>query len=575
VLNLEEHKPRVCVLVMHEYLTTEGPEDAFTLSGLRKSLERHGFDVRDVVLRRFADTGPVPAADTPEESKLNRLTAKLDDLEDEIRKLRTEIQGAQPKVKALEAEVEKYEADIAELELKPGENEEDKLEQLSRRYARQLGGRRLTSKDRQVILGLSQTNLRALRNELKRLQDLPEELRDLQREQEETTKERNRLPVNQLEEAQRMEVKAKLDRALADCDLLLIPRLTQRQNSSVAAPYRFHRLYDMQLASVREWLAQGKPVFLCLGPSVEPNEPRVDSLDELLSNLGLRLPRQTVLYSADSKAFSRRTNELQAGDTARVPPLDFEAPTNVIGAGRLRWKEGPRQDNGLREGLRVLAHSVGEGFDLRVRFARPVYLGPNPAALDYACLTATATSLPGALTALAQKYYFPAPESCLAAPAADPVFLVTAEGWNEEQPFSPSTTRLRYEAPKPGDPNIGTFAEKRRGQFPVGIAADVPLPADWASYPPKTVRLAVIGQGDVFVGSQLAPAKEQLFVQTSNWLLHRDDSLPHADRPWSYPRVDLAPGSRQEQLWQWGTRLGLPVLFAYLGLVVLLVRRLR
>jgi hypothetical protein len=37
----------------------------------------------------------------------------------------------------------------------------------------------------------------------------------------------------------------------------------------------------------------------------------------------------------------------------------------------------------------------------------------------------------------------------------------------------------------------------------------------------------------------------------------------------------MVPGSREEQLWLWGTRLGLPVLFAYLGLVVLLVRRLR
>jgi hypothetical protein len=76
-------------------------------------------------------------------------------------------------------------------------------------------------------------------------------------------------------------------------------------------------------------------------------------------------------------------------------------------------------------------------------------------------------------------------------------------------------------------------------------------------------------------GDGLTPVKERLFLQTANWLLGRDDYLPRADHPWSYPRVDLAPGSRDEQLWLWGTRLGLPVLFAYLGLVVLLVRRLR
>jgi hypothetical protein len=575
VLNLEEHKPRVGVLVLHEYLTTEGPEDAFTLSGLRKGLERHGFEVRDVVLRRFADTGLTPAADTPEESKLNRLTAKLDELGDEIRKLQRDIQQAEPKIKAVEAKIADYEADIADLELKPGENEQEKLERLSQKYARQLGGRRLTSKDRQFLLGLSQSDLLALRAELKRLQDLPEQLKDIEREKEETAKERQRLPVSELEEAQRLETKAKLDRALADCDLLFIPRLTRRQNGSVAAPYRFHRLYDMQLAGVREWLSRGKPLFVCLGPPVEPSETQADGLDMLLADLGLRLIRQTIVYSADSKWFSRRPDELQAGDTVKVPPLDFEAPTAVIGTGRLERRDGPRQDNRLREALRVLAHGVGDGFDLRVRFPRPVYFGPDPAALDYADLVATANSLPGALSGLARKYYFAAPESSLRAPAVDPVFLVTAEGWNEEQPFAPGTTRLRYEAPKPGDLAIGTFAEKRKGQFPVGIATEVPLPADWASYPPKTVRLAVIGQGDVFVGSQLAPAKEQLFLQTANWLLRRDDSLPRADHPWSYPRVALMPGSLEEQLWQWGTRLGLPVLFAYLGLVVLLVRRLR
>jgi hypothetical protein len=86
--------------------------------------------------------------------------------------------------------------------------------------------------------------------------------------------------------------------------------------------------------------------------------------------------------------------------------------------------------------------------------------------------------------------------------------------------------------------------------------------------------VAVIGQGEVFVGSELSPAKERLFLQTANWLLGRDDYLPRADHPWSYPRVPLPPESSEHRLWLWGA-FGLPLLFAYLGLVVLLIRRLR
>ena len=43
---------------------------------------------------------------------------------------------------------------------------------------------------------------------------------------------------------------------------------------------------------------------------------------------------------------------------------------------------------------------------------------------------------------------------------------------------------------------------------------------------------------------------------------------------WKYPRL-TAIADRDLQLWHWGTQLGIPALFAYLGVVVLMVRRLR
>src|SRR5206468_12078220 len=122
--------------------------------------------------------------------------------------------------------------------------------------------------------------------------------------------------------------------------------------------------------------------------------------------------------------------------------------------------------------------------------------------------------------------------------------------------------------------------EQKGGPISVGVAVEAPLPAAWKPTTP-TLRLAVIGHGGAFVDPTLSPAREKLLLDTCNWLLGRDDLLTAAqhdaateeegDRP--YPRVERA--ERETKLWMWGTRLGLPVLFAYLGLVVLMRRRLR
>ena len=123
---------------------------------------------------------------------------------------------------------------------------------------------------------------------------------------------------------------------------------------------------------------------------------------------------------------------------------------------------------------------------------------------------------------------------------------------------------------------MGSLEEKRRGPFPIGVAVSTPLPADWytdKNAKPATVRLAVIGHGGVFNGGELSPAREMLLLDTTNWLLGRDQELALKETEWSYPRVDM--DAREKAMWQWGAWLGLPALFAYLGLIVVLVRRLR
>lgn len=541
VLNVEERRPRIGVLVMHELLTTEGSEDAFTLAGLRKALETNGFEVRDVVLRRVGDTGPEPAADTFEESKLDRLDADLED--------------AKAELGALEAELKIGEEQAADFDLKPGDKEEDKLEAISKKYSRALRGGKLTSEGRKVLLA-------QIRGGVARLRELFEAAK---KERDRVQAERAALNIDQLQEARRMrDIKAKLDRALADCDLLFIPRLTRRANGGFAAPYRFHRMSEAQLASVREFLEAGKPIFVCAGPvndppdfNLGPDAEGPDGLDRLLGDLGVRLGKQTVLFTTDAKAFAdRRVNPFRTDDAVRVPPLDFEAAPSAWQGKWAALKEGTVPPNPIRDGLRIIARSARKRANAKgpeateqdkrraevaIRFPRPVW------------------------------YEAPAGVST----RFEPTFLVTAEGWNEDKPYATRGRKPHFEPPKKDDPDNGTAEEKRRGAFSVGVAVEAPLPSSWSSGTQKSVRLAVIGQGDVFVGDELSPGRERLFLETANWLLGRDDYLPVDDHPWSYPRVALAPGSQEEQLWLWGARLGLPVLFAYLGLVVLLVRRLR
>ena len=66
-----------------------------------------------------------------------------------------------------------------------------------------------------------------------------------------------------------------------------------------------------------------------------------------------------------------------------------------------------------------------------------------------------------------------------------------------------------------------------------------------------------------------------MFLQTANWLLGRDDYLPRGDKVWSYPRLGLTDKDWEYHRWLDLTGWGLPVLFAYLGMMVLLYRRLR
>src|SRR5262249_14621273 len=98
ILNVEERKPRVGVLVVHEALSTEGDLNIYSLSGLRKALTAHGFDVRDVVLKRWGGA-VTPAVDRLDDTKRDRLLDERDALDDDIKARTAEIKALEDLVK--------------------------------------------------------------------------------------------------------------------------------------------------------------------------------------------------------------------------------------------------------------------------------------------------------------------------------------------------------------------------------------------------------------------------------------------------------------------------------------------
>src|SRR5262249_19074371 len=271
-------------------------------------------------------------------------------------------------------------------------------------------------------------------------------------------------------------------------------------------------------------------------------------------------------FDVDSDALAeQRANPGLRGSQIDVPAVELDW-TKGAGLTRAHAKYASGNTHPLRTSVR-LGTRLGQhqALDLRLRQPRPVhalnfYVPPEVAAGGAGVFAPNSAAAPGLAACLfATRSIEKVDDSAF-------VLLSSPESWNEEQPIRNDNSIPRYERPK-DDAKRGTPLEKRRGPFPLAVAVEKRLPASW--YPEggtnrRSVRLAVIGQGHVFTGENLSPAREKLLLDTCNWLLGRDDLLAKDTEPWQYPRVVLSES--ENALWQWGTRLGLPLLFAYLGM---------
>ncbi len=244
-----------------------------------------------------------------------------------------------------------------------------------------------------------------------------------------------------------------------------------------------------------------------------------------------------------------------------MPPLSFSPPDE--------WESKGLKPNPIAQAMEVLVHSIDNPLKISIDAPRPITLTEQ---------------------AQAKQRFL------------GEFLWTSAKSWNETYPFNfmmrqqmnPFTmqpqrvqvpmSRPRYDAVS--DDTKKNSGVERRGPFSIAVAVESKLPDTW--YDSKTPddkkatgRVVVIGHGAIFNGD-LQPATEKLLLTTCNWLLHRDERLPHAadaaaanavDRPWQYPRVAMS--NETKELWHWGTFIGLPAFFVYLGTIVLMLRRVR
>ncbi len=532
VLSLEERKPKVGLAVIHPLLTTREGYDDYSAGGLRKALEANGFEVADVILKRWGGRsagGPTPAADTFEEYEIDRVESRY-----------TYVGRL---VAATEAQVRAVAELAAKLPTIP-------LPTLDRVYGRQLGRKITTEADRQFLRQVFDDTLAVRRAELADLNKVLAEL---------TPKYQEAFANERAVEGRRgTDVKAKFAAAVADCDLLVVPRLTvlDLTKGEIIPPNLFN-LAKEQAEVVKEFVAAGKPVLFAVGPTnVErrggpPGGAEPDDVEKLLPQLGIELGKQTLLTPVEAEAMAERQNEA-LGLSVDLPSLVFD-----------KAEPAGKTPNPVGTAFRVTARAVDKKLELKRGGFRPVYVKAD----------------------VADKLAF----------AAEFAFS-PADAWNEDRPLAEDDYIPKFDPAKPDDPKKGTKDEERRGPFPVGVAVEVPVPADWlpsakpdvaavaggtATDPTPdaagpVVRIVALGSGGLFTGKRLEPANETLLLHAVNWQLRRDDRLPQeladADK-WRFPRADLTP--RQFRLWHLGAFVGLPAVVVYLGVLALMARKVR
>ncbi len=550
LLELEQPKPKVALLAVHRVFTSRESDDegtVYTAAGLRASLERNGFEVFDVVLKKGlegdAPVGPIAAS--YDEIKLEEVEAEYLAAADALTEATVQVQA---------------------FGLMKQRTQTGTLAELDKVFQKAIGRAVKTEADREFLLKrLIQPNLETWQGEAdeakKRLAEKePVYLKSLTDD---------RVAGNR----RSADVRAKLAAAVADADLLVIPRLTTSNLIGRGVlPPALYPLVREQTDVIGEFLAAGKPVLFNLGPTQvgrgRPGDETEDEVEKMLARLGIQAGGQTVITSVEAAEMAKlRGRSTFGAKTPDLPPLEIDLTP-----------AGGKPPHPIATAFDQSRRSVQKPISVKRSGYRPLYLSPAVAA---------------------RMAYSPE------------LLHTTADAWNEDRPVVEGNYVPKFEPTKPDDAKKGTREEEKKQPFLVGVAAEVPVPPEWLTPnvyaaavaaggplgvgPPlgplataaapgellgganrPTVRVAVFGHGGLFNGPKLEPGQEALLLNTVNWQLRRDDRLPTAvseSKQWRFPRVPL--DEKRQTYWSLGAWLGLPLLAAVLGTVALMLRRLR
>jgi hypothetical protein len=518
VLNSDERKPRVAVCVVHPQLGTESSSEDLTLAGLKRALAARGFETRDIILKTNFRQDRATGRLTADPAVLTYDDTKYEQLEDAVSASDDNIVAVRDEIKQIDQTLKKF-------------RNTKSLKKLRKEFFPDAEGE-LTEEDRQFNIKRLEAMIRGRENYVKNEENKKKLIRA----------EQHKIDLPEMAEQRRLvDLKAKLARKLADCDLIILPRMTIFNAArGQAIDNQIYQLDPAQVEAIKDFLKQGKPLLACFGPPTDPfgGMPRdpihgggSDGVETMLRELGINLGNETVLYRDERQSYmvDRRGPLLIFGAQVPVPPVEFA--WQEAGRGSANRAERPTHErpNPVARSLQltiagIAPSSTDANLDLRLRNPRPV------------------DSLGGSF-----KY--------------DPTFLMTdPTAWKEMQPMATGESK----APSPG--RDGTR------QISIGVAIETALPKHWKPKEDR-VRVAAIGHGGVFIGKQLSPVQERLLADTCNFLLGRDNMLNTQNETWSFPRVHLSQGAKR--LWQWGLLIGLPMAFGYAGIIVLLKRSLR
>ncbi|MGL4423929.1 MAG: hypothetical protein ACRCZF_24965, partial [Gemmataceae bacterium] len=290
LVSLEEKKPKVGLLVVHPLLASQEDVEEYTLRGLRKSLEANGFEVTDVILKKWPPRSPKPSpgVEVYAEYELSRVEAEYG---------RAELLVADRSMALSMNKEARSQAEKADLKT---------VDRLFRRYV----GRAIeTEADRTAILKLIDTSNTMLQQELD----------EFTKARTEASAKFEKVFANEsaVDARRSTDISGKLTRMVQDCDLLIIPRMTvQDLGRRRTLPPALYNLSTEQADVVKSFLTAGKPVLGLFGPTeyggrdvAAQVDPEKDALAPLFNRLGIEFGKQAILFDKEAEALGDDSGE--------------------------------------------------------------------------------------------------------------------------------------------------------------------------------------------------------------------------------------------------------------------------